>query len=369
MNPNENQNNLGQGNVVQPTPTPMPSTGVAPTPAPMPAQSAPVAPTPVAPAPQSAPVAPVVPGPAPTQAVPTASPAQAVPTAAPAQTVGTAPEMPTSSEEVTVINTSKSRVSNVILIIIILILVVFVWNIDKVIEMYERYTETGSLTQNNTTPDNLTNGFILINDNSSSIKVDTIRFYNFKKSDNNTITLNYESPSKFQQSSLLKIYIEVYNAEKQLIYKELFDTKGEIEKDTVRIYTLSVTSDVYEGAYYALVKKYTPTDEEKTDTLTCKSSNEVYEYTNTYTFKNDMLSTYEVKKKYKVAPEASEEKNDLELEAEKFKDNLNAKYEENTLTYTVDVTKEYEELTPIYSSSATKTVISNKEKLKEWTCE
>ena len=364
---------------VQPvTPAPVQSAPAVPTPVQStPVQSAPVAPTPVTPVqsvtptPVNVPVQPVTPTPVQPTVTPAAPVAPTQPVA-PAEVTPNAPvqeEVPVEStangeENVTVVSTKKSRVSNIILIIIIGILIAFVFNMDTIIEYYELYMETGSLTKPDDTPtDNLANGYILIDDNSSSIKVDNIRFYNFRKTGDTTLSFHYNALAKYETPATLGIYIEVYNYEKELLYKELFDTQKMIEKDTVRTYSITLDANVYADARFALVKQYTDEEKNATSTLVCKTEENNLKRSITYNFKNNGLSSYDVSIT-KVSEDAS-----LDSEYESVKDKFNATLENDELKYTVDLGTEIEGYRPLYVKDTTKVIIKNKEELKKWTCE
>ena len=284
-------------------------------------------------------------------------------------------EVPTGNEEITVVNTEKKKTSNVVLIIIVLLLVLFVMNIDTVIEYYNNYTSTGSLTppKNNNT-DNLIGGYILIGDNTSRVVLDKIIFYNFKrKEDDMTIIYNYESSAKYDNPSNLKIYVELYNANKEIIYRELFDIEGGIEKDTVRIASLNVSSDVFQDAYYALARKYTDSELNKTQTLTCKYKKNVDDSTLNYnilfTFKNNGLTKYVVNKQILNYNESLKEYKSLKSEYSLVQKSLNAVFQSGNLNYTVDLESDLNGFNPLYSKDTLITIVKNKETLKEWVCE
>lgn len=395
MNTNESQNSVntmqGDVNVTQPgvapaspvptatptvapvqpvTPQPMPAQEPAPVPQPMPAPAQEVTPTPVV-APTAAPsevmpkaeettpqVAPPLPKTEPQVVMPS-------PGAAPAEVV---PGPAANPEDVTVISTTKSRTSNIILILVIALLIGFVFNIDKVIEIYENYTQTGSLTPPVEPTDNVTDGFVMIDDNNSSVKVEGIKFYYFKKADGQKLSLSFESETKYDKPADLGIYIEIYNSNKELLYKTLFNPNEVIEANTVRKYSIDLTNEIYESIFYAKVKTYTEEEANATSNMVCKLTKDGVNYTNTYNFKNNTLEKYDVQMEL-VTPKANEEEKAFESEYEKVKDLGNAKLDDNSLTYSVDVTKEYENYTVLYTKDATKLIIKNKEELKEWTCE
>ena len=126
-------------------PTPMPAPQSVPvTPTPMPAQGAAFTPTPVGPTvtPNTTPV-----NPSPTVVEQTKEDPNAKLTE-----VSIPPSAGNNVAEPQVINTAKSKGSNILLFIIIAILVAFALNIDKMSEMYENYMKTGSLTASKVDP-------------------------------------------------------------------------------------------------------------------------------------------------------------------------------------------------------------------------
>ena len=386
-------NNINSATPVQNvTPTPMPATGVNVVPQVTPAPVQPVTPTPVqtanvtpvTPAPvqevainpfsdpvtpisvsttaPSAPVTPTVSAAPATEEVKPVTPVQEPVPAAPAAEEVTLSPTNTDNQEITVISTKKSVVSNVILIIIIGLLIAFVFNMDTVIEYYERYMETGSLTKPEEIPtDNLTNGYILIDDNSSSIRVENIRFYNFRKSDNTVLTFSFESGAKYETPSNLGIYIELYNYNKELLYKGLFDTKKVIEKDVVRTYSITLDNDVYSDVQFALVKQYTEEEKNSTSKMTCSAVENNINRSITYNFKNNGLASYDVKETGDTFT--------IEKRLEDVKDKFNATMENGELKYTVNLESELNDYKPLYEKDTTMIIIKNKEVLKKWTCE
>ncbi len=286
------------------------------------------------------------------------------------------PTVPTGNEEITVVNTERKKTSSIIMLILVGILIAFVFNIDKVIEYYDNYMATGNLTSktNNETTNNLVNGFILIGENTSRIQIDKIIFYNFKKKDeSSSIIFNYESSLKYDNVPSLNIYIEFYNSEKELIYKKLFDLTNTIEKDVVRTDSVIVPSDVLQDAYYALVKKYTQSELNSTQTLTCKynknEEEQVLNYNIVYNFKNNELINYIVNKQILNYNTDSESYKSLNLEYLVASQKLNAVFQSGNLNYTIDLEKDLNGYTPLYEKGTLRTIIKNKEKLKEWVCE
>ena len=138
-----------------------------------------------------------------------------------------------------------------------------------------------------------------------------------------------------------------------------------IEKDTVRTYTLNVDDDIFNNAFYALVKIYTEEEKQSTKTLTCTLDNENQTSKNTYIFVNDGLSSYEVSKSVK-----GEDEEALQKEYDDIKEsNTTAIYENKTLTYKIDLNNENADIVTLYDKGTTLKTIKDKETLKEWNCE
>ena len=269
-----------------------------------------------------------------------------------------------SNAEPTVITTTRSKGSNIVLAIVIIILIAFAFNIDTILKYYENYMETGSLTKTDVPTDNLTGGYILINESTSSIKVKNIKFHNFKKVSPMTVSFNYETADSYSNPSELGIYIELYNSDKNVVYKELFNPENGIEKNTTVNYSMELESDVFEKAYYALVKTYTEEELNATSSLVCKKENSNYKYENKYSFTNNELNNYEVQ-----IVSISEDKTEIEEEYNKVKDKLSATYDNNTLKYNVDLNTEISDFNPDFKKGITPEIVKSRNELKEWTCE
>ena len=360
MNNGTNQNNINNSVVTntnvtpipmqaQPTqnvtPTPMPAQpGQTVTPTPMPAQGV------VNPNPTNLNTNPVNPNTTPTVVPPNIPPSSA-------------------NQEVTVINTNKSKSSNLILYILLILMVLFVLNIDTIIKYYDNYVNTGSLkgntTENNT--DNLVEGYVLINDSTGSIKLDSINFYNFRKSGDINLTFNYVSSLDYNNVSILDMYVEIYNSNKELLYKELFNLNNGIEKDSVRVYTIALDNYVYTNAYYALIKKYTEEEKNTKSSITCTLDNDDALYKIVYNFENNGLVNYSVNKDLKSDNDAY--KTELDNEYNSVSNYFTATYENNNLNYIVDLKNYNKEFNPLYELGTVSKVIEVKEELKKWNCE
>lgn len=262
-----------------------------------------------------------------------------------------------------VINTVKSKGSNILLFIVIIILVFFAINIDKVAEMYENYMKTGSLTEIQGTTNNTTDaGYIKIDDSTSSMKLNDVNFYNFRKdASNNSISLNYESYQNVDDSKSLNIYIELYNSEKELLYKELFNTNSSIGANTSSNYTISTDSDIINDSFYALVRIYSGSEISSTSTLTCTLADNNYNYENTYNFTNNSLMSYDVTKS-----SLSVDDSNLQNEYNEIASTVGATYVNGVLKYSVDLNNT--NIEPIYNLGVTPTVVKNRSSLEGWNC-
>lgn len=285
-------------------------------------------------------------------------------------------ELSPSNEETEIINTSHKKSSNIFMFIVIILIIIFIYKIEDVIAYFDNnFSPTISDTVDNTSSSNLVNGFIVMNENNSFIKVEKIKFYNFVKS-NNEITYNYVSDKKYKTTDSLGIYIEIYNINKELLYKELVNISN-IETDTIRLNSMKVTNDVYQDAYYILVKTYSEKEKSAKTSLVCKynvSDDEiVLNYQITYNFINNNLNDYIVSKEYlstELNSKTTEVKDELSNENnEAIKYGISTKYNGNKLIYTVDLNSVKEGYTPLYDSSTVKKTIINKESLKKWNCE
>ena len=262
----------------------------------------------------------------------------------------------------------KSKASNVVLIIFLILLILFVMNIDTVITMYDQYKSGKNPIENpiNNNTNNLTDGFILINENTSSIKQKDIKFYNFRQTQGKGITFSYEVLANIEDAKTLDIYVEIYNSDKEIIYKELFNPEQKLEKDTVRTYVMDVEEDIYSSAFYALVKSYTEEEKQKTSSLTCTFEDNNYSYKQTYNFVNNGLSSYNIEKTTK---KVDEEDTKLLAEYDELKETHNATLEAGTLKYTVDLNQDNGDLVVLFDKDTTSRIINNKLTSKEWKCE
>ena len=286
--------------------------------------------------------------------------------------------VPINTQEVTVVNTAKKRSgSNFILIVLILLLALFVVNIDTVIN----YVQTNILSTNPTDPgetsnNNLVEGYIKIEDSTSDYTLKEIRFYNFKKQPDFKLLFNYTSPKNYSKVSDLGIYIEIYDSNKELLSKYLFDEES-VGNSEVGSSILNLGEDVYKHAYFAKPVIYSEAELGKETSVTCtyNDSNENYllEYKTKYLFKNNELTGYEVNKKIEVINNNKATSNAINIISKENSDvtkfEIATVFENNVLTYNVNLNNVNEGYIPFYSKGTTPTIIKMNETAKKWICE
>lgn len=294
------------------------------------------------------------------------------------------PEMPAMPEvapmeaapmEEQVISTHKKKTSNLIMYILVIILILFVVFIDPIKEFIT--DKIIDFKPNNpNTSENLISGFLKLEEKSGYIKVNNIKYYNVKKGDGTNIILNYEPYKNSSNIEKEGIYIELYNADKEILSKTLFNP-SKIEKEVVRTFTFEVTNDVYTDAFYALVKTYTDEELKSTKTLTCKytvnNDNITLNYVNTYEFINNSLTKYNVNKTFSYKEDNTESnkyKDELKSEYLNINDfNIKSEYNDTSLKYSIDLSNEIKDFRPLYKKDTIITIVKNKEELKKWKCE
>lgn len=156
----------------------------------------------------------------------------------------------------TVINTGNKKTISVIWFLLVIAMGAFIYYIDDILAYFnqnftpvikdDKTSESGS--------DNLVDGFIKIDTTNSYIKLKGIRFNNVKKGNNNSIFISYVSDKNYTASLPLGIVIEIYDQNKEKIYNEDFNVFGSIESNKARQYKLSLEENIYNNAYYCLIK-------------------------------------------------------------------------------------------------------------------
>ena len=378
----------------EPTPAPapvetpaQPATPVAETPVPV--ETAPVEPQASASAPTEAP-APEVPVetpatpeiPAETPAAQPATPAEGTPDADKQALFDVAPpptleEIIANPTNVSEINTAKKKGGEGVLIICVVVFAVFAYFMSDIIGFIEPlFKSTNPIIESNSTGDSVVNGFLKIDDGVSEKTIADLKIYKIIKNNQSQLSFTYISNKKISSIDDLKIFIEVYNSNRELLYKHHFAPHVSGETGNARMYAVPLNKDIYDEAYYVDLKIYTEEEINAKTTLVCTrtSSDDNYSanYEIKYNFVNNSLKTYEVNKSVTITNESPEGQQYI---AEMTVDNdtatkygITTKFENNKLNYTVDLENISEEFIPQYPIDTTRVIIVKKESLKDWTC-
>ena len=288
---------------------------------------------------------------------------------------------------VTEINTTTKKTNNAIIFILIVILALVSYFFNDIANFYQEKlfplfnNDNDKNSDNNITNNdngfNLVDGYIKVGEPSSYINLKDIKFYNFRKNDSGKyISFNYLSSVKYSDVKDEEIYLELYNSNKEILYKELFDSESVIDKDSVSTYKLSIDESEYNDVFYALVKIYSDSEKKSTSKLVCtyQINNEFInlKYTNTYEFVNNSLTKYSVSKGYEKLQDnaiilgTQEEIKNEYMNIAKY--NIASKYNDVSLEYSIDLSNYPREFNPLYEKGTIITIIKNKEKLKGWEC-
>lgn len=277
-----------------------------------------------------------------------------------------------------VINTQKSKTSNTIIIVLLIIMAGCVFFIDDILGFFNtNFAPSIKDNKEEELSNNLIDGYIKLGDPVAYMKTGGIKFYNFSLSETNKVILSFLSDKKLDETSSLGYYIVLYNSEKEITYKELFSIPKKIEANEVSQYKISLDVDVYEDSKYAKIIKYTDEELAKKYKIVCSyniENNDIkLNYQNTYAFENDLLVSYTIVKDYSLPDSKTEDskkyKNELDNENAKITEaGIKTEYNNNKLTYSVNMNKIPEGFVPLYKNTATKTMIIKKEKLKKWEC-
>ena len=287
---------------------------------------------------------------------------------------------------VTEINTTTKKTNNAIIFILIVILALVSYFINDIANFYQEKLfplfnnndkNNDNNTSNNDSGFNLVDGYIKIGEPSSYINLKDIKFYNFRKNDSGKyISFNYLSSVKYSDIKDEEIYLELYDSNKEILYKELFNSESVIDKDSVSTYKININDSEYNNVSYAFVKIYSDSEKKSTSKLVCtyKVNNEFInlEYTNTYEFTNNSLTKYSVNKGYeKLQDNAIILSTQEEIKKEYMnitKYNITSKYNDVSLKYSIDLSNYPKDFNPLYEKDTIITIVKNKEKLKGWEC-
>ena len=268
------------------------------------------------------------------------------------------------------INTSKKQNSNTPFFIVLFLIIICVLFSDKIINFVTN--GESNIGKNNTVSSNLVNGYIKINDKDNYMTSNNIKFYNFRIS-TDSILLNYMPSKNITNISKLNIYIELYNSNEELIDIIKFTPEEELEDGIISVYTVKLDNYISKNAYYAKINTRT---EITNNTLTCtkviNNDNMTMTYKDTFNFDFSDLKTYSIDNtiEYKVK---TIEVNKYIEDIKNIKNNLdtysiNSNYEENSISYAIDLNTVKDTYKPLYNISTNYYYIKNDLTNKGWTC-
>ena len=276
------------------------------------------------------------------------------------------------SNEVTVINTQKEKKSSpTLLLVLIGLLIVFVFCMDTIVGFVKGFIFKPAPINNVSKDDNQLEQYLTIGE-AGQVETDGIKFYSFKKASGNTIEYNYISSNNIAAGSVasIQIYIELYNINKEIIHKELFDVTNGLGKDVVKSYSIQLNSELHSVASYARIRKYSEADLSSEQTLTCTltdsdgTASAVYK--NIYHFKNNELVSYDVTKNVGIEENSLFTKADSEFNS--LPPSLGATFSNGVLSYSIDLTSDITGFVPLYTKGTIITNIRSSETNKKWIC-
>lgn len=286
-------------------------------------------------------------------------------------------------------NTLEQRINYKIIIICVLVVVIFVLLLPTITSIFDTSSpENYTNDVNNNSSNNLVNGYIQIDRNDSNMTVNDVRFYNFTKRSNNTISYNYKAEKAIKNTLSLKLYIEIYNRSETIIYREIFNPSLEIEKGPVLSSTITLNPNLYKEAYYVKVVEIATEDAIVTNSINCKKefTDGVFNvnYNIKYNFGENALLSYEVTKIANISESEDDEETSTEIDLEKYNDlflkeeadvsNTNTaecKRENNYLSYTIDlrtIDLQNSDYQLLYSIGTVERTVKVVEESNGWSC-
>ncbi len=310
-------------------------------------------------------------------------------------------------------DTKEEKKENRALIIIMLSILAFCLLLPTVTKWFKKssifsYTDDVEEIINDKTED----GYLVIGKEEGSITARKVQFYNFYKRSDNQISMVYLPSTGIKDINKQNIYIELYDANKNIIYREKFLPTSKVERKVQGRFNITVTSDVYKQSYYSKIVIIDADEWGKpTSTLTCSfntiESGYTYNEKITYNFSKLGLLSYKVSKKVTksslnqpsedlenseenpnedIETDITETEGDdiiasanpftkvIEEEAELIEDTniTDLKYDEATIEYTVPLATldaSRSGYTPVHSHGSILRTIRLEEESKGWSCE
>lgn len=269
-----------------------------------------------------------------------------------------------------------------ILIIIILVLLIFSLSLPSITKLFKVSNNTSKVDETNknikyykTTEE----GLLEIGKEEGNITVNNVKFYNFIKRSNNTLSLVYLPEDEIKNVNDLNIYIELYNSSKTVIYRTMFTSASVLERKLQKTYTLTLPSDIYKEAVYAKVTLIESKDfTDLKDILVCTKSNTDgvvnYTYKVTYNFSKNGLSNYIVENTISTVngediPSDYENTNKKEAELVTSMGVEDLVYDEKSIKYKVNlINTKVNEVKKDYTLGTTKKSVKLNEENNNWSC-
>ena len=280
----------------------------------------------------------------------------------------------------------EEKKENRTIILILIIILVFALALPKVTSWFKKssifsYTDTVNDVVNDKTVD----GMLQIGKEEGSITAKNVKFYNFKKGSNSSISVVYLPETAIKDVDKSNIYIELYNSKKTIIYRTKFTSTTKLERKVQRTFNFKVLEDTYKDAKYAkitVIKEQEWGTPNKNLVCTKEATKSGYTLTEkiTYNFSDLGLINYKVSKRSIKNQEDTDTQvenpfsKDIEKES-KMIDKTNIKdlnSDESSIEYSVDLanlelgTSGY---TPLHAHGNIYRTVRLEELYNGWVCE
>ncbi len=281
----------------------------------------------------------------------------------------------------TIDNPLERRKENRIMLAIGAFLIIFALSLPTITNLFKKGS-TSIIPSNNsdikyyqTTED----GLLEINKEEGNITAKQVKFYNFTKRANNTLSLIYLPEDEIKEVNSKNIYIELLNSGKTVIYRQKFTSNKPLERKIQVVLTLNLSKEIYKDSKYAKISIIEDSEFNSINDILVCTKVEAEEdgninYKVTYNFSSSGLSNYEVYN-YLTTEDASiineSYKDSIKKEAEVLSQNNieNLTYDETSIKYKVNLlTLNSSGYTPKYGIGTTKKSIKSLEEENSWSC-
>lgn len=268
---------------------------------------------------------------------------------------------------------------NKIILLILIGIVIFAFMLPTITSWFSKnsiFTYTGNMEEIKNT--DTIDGMLEIGTEKGTITAKNIRFYNFTKKTNNQITVVYLPESGINDVKDKNIFIELYNKNKNVVYRTQFLSDKKLERKVQGVYTLNVNNTLYKEAVYGKIVVITEKEFAKgSETLACTIINKENEYEIenkiTYNFSNQGLTSYVVSRKINNSDTEEISSNIFEKEEAIInKTNISDLVVDNDkIQYTIDLQNfdsKNSGYTTLYTKGSLKRQVSLSEEEQGWSC-